>query len=215
MPCYTYMVAAPSPEDFALWQSTGFAGTYEQYELAKRREYGGRIQLCGDFGPHCASCSGVGDYLCDYPVGEGKTCDRHMCEHHATAIGPDLHYCKAHMQAWNQYKTSQQAQERDSTTMTTTATLPTGKVHQLRTLQDLLALDAHEFARLLPELCQWFNFMRSASGMLKISPSETSGLMVWTDDGHLRFEKLVLTNPDGSKAVELDPPSIAGAGQHS
>lgn len=223
MPRYQYRVCEPSRADFELWQSTGFTGTYAQYEQAKRREYGGLISLHGDLGPHCADCSGVGDFLCDYPVGDGKTCDRPMCDRHVTVIGPEMHYCKAHAQAWNQYKTSQQAQERDKNSMPTTTTpttatakLPTGKVHQIRTLQDLLTLDADEFSRLLPDLCQWFNFMRRASSMLNIPTSETNGLLVWTDDGrNVTSGRLVLTNTDGSEAVELDLPVVAGAGQQS
>lgn len=36
--------------------------------------------------------------LCDFPVGEGKTCDRPMCKRHATSVGPDRDYCPAHAQ---------------------------------------------------------------------------------------------------------------------
>jgi len=30
--------------------------------------------VCGNLGPHCGCCGGVSGFLCDYPVGEGKTC---------------------------------------------------------------------------------------------------------------------------------------------
>lgn len=111
MPCYFYMNQAPSRDDYTLWLSTGFRGTYEEYETAKRREYGGRITLCGDFGPHCADCSGVGDYLCDYPVGDDKTCDRPMCDRHVRVIGPNTHYCITHNGMWNEYKQRPSAPE--------------------------------------------------------------------------------------------------------
>lgn len=37
--------------------------------------------------------------LCDYPLRgrkAGKTCDRKLCEQHATTMGPDRDYCPAH-----------------------------------------------------------------------------------------------------------------------
>lgn len=67
---------------------------------------GNRYHICGKLGPHCASCSGVGEYLCDYPVGKNKTCDKVMCNQHANQIGPDLHYCDAHFKMWNEFESS-------------------------------------------------------------------------------------------------------------
>lgn len=66
----------------------------------------GRVFMCGDLGEHCAECGWFGDYLCDYPVGDGKTCDRQLCEGHANEIAPDLHYCAAHLGMWNAYRDS-------------------------------------------------------------------------------------------------------------
>ncbi len=60
----------------------------------------------GSLGPHCADCTRVATLLCDYPVGEGKTCDRHMCEAHATEIKPQIHYCKGHNERWLEFKAS-------------------------------------------------------------------------------------------------------------
>ena len=59
--------------------------------------------LCGEFGPMCADCAWTGDILCDYPVGEGLTCDRAICESHATEIAPELHYCAAHLAMWQAF----------------------------------------------------------------------------------------------------------------
>jgi hypothetical protein len=56
--------------------------------------------ICGDLGPHCADCADVGENLCDYPVGKGKTCDRSICETHSHEIGPNLHYCDTHYKQW-------------------------------------------------------------------------------------------------------------------
>jgi transcriptional regulator with XRE-family HTH domain len=52
---------------------------------------GARIQTC--------SCGFVAKYLCDFPMGKGKTCDALLCEDHAVKQGTavqDLHYCPQH-----------------------------------------------------------------------------------------------------------------------
>jgi hypothetical protein len=58
---------------------------------------------CGRLGPPC-SCGGVTDNLCDYPVGNRKTCDKRLCGHCSHEIGPDLHYCHAHHKAWREFR---------------------------------------------------------------------------------------------------------------
>ena len=67
---------------------------------------GGTGIICGKLGKPCASCSRPADYLCDFPVGKGKTCDRRMCEKHAAEVGPDLHYCTAHHAQWERFRAS-------------------------------------------------------------------------------------------------------------
>lgn len=41
-------------------------------------------------------CGQIADYLCDYPVGEGKTCDMKMCKKCANHVKGDMHYCDEH-----------------------------------------------------------------------------------------------------------------------
>lgn len=64
----------------------------------------GTMFLCGDLGPHCADCGAVGNYLCDYPVGDGKTCDRNVCNRHAHEIAPNMHYCDQHYTEWRAFR---------------------------------------------------------------------------------------------------------------
>ncbi|WP_047350951.1 hypothetical protein [Diaphorobacter sp. J5-51] len=103
MPCYIQKIQPPSRENYQLWLSMGFLGSWEDYCRTKTRNVGGTFTLCGDLGSHCADCSAVGDYLCDYPVGDDKTCDRPMCGHHAKEIGPNMHYCRTHKTMWDAY----------------------------------------------------------------------------------------------------------------
>ena len=59
----------------------------------------GQTFLCGDLGSPC-QCGWVADSLCDYPVGDDKTCDRLMCENCAEEISPNIHYCYEHNKQW-------------------------------------------------------------------------------------------------------------------
>ena len=44
----------------------------------------------------CAFCGRPADYLCDYPVSEGKTCDKPICKKCKTIVGIDFDYCPTH-----------------------------------------------------------------------------------------------------------------------
>lgn len=104
LPVYVETIKPASTEEFRQWQALGYLGTWEQYTAAKERSAGGTMFVRGELGAHCGSCMAVGDFLCDYPVGEAITCDRPMCGAHAHEIGPDLHYCQAHYQMWVEFK---------------------------------------------------------------------------------------------------------------
>ena len=66
----------------------------------------GTTFVCGDFGEHCYKCGWFADCLCDYPVGENKTCDRKMCGSHSNEVAHEMHYCAAHFDMWQNYKDS-------------------------------------------------------------------------------------------------------------
>lgn len=57
---------------------------------------GGFVCTRGPRMKKCAFCSHIGTKLCDFPVGDGKTCDKPMCAHHAKSVGPDLDHCPEH-----------------------------------------------------------------------------------------------------------------------
>lgn len=107
MVCYIGIIKEPSKADYELWKSQGYIGTWDDYLADKWGDVPGQTYfMCGDesLGPHCADCAGFGDFLCDYPVGDNKTCDRSMCDHHATEIAPEIHYCAAHNAMWEKFK---------------------------------------------------------------------------------------------------------------
>lgn len=41
-------------------------------------------------------CRGISAFLCDFPDGGGRTCDRALCEPHAHQVGANRHYCPEH-----------------------------------------------------------------------------------------------------------------------
>lgn len=71
-----------------------------------KTEDGGTMFICGKFGPHCrGGCGAPGDeFLCDYPIGKGKTCDAPLCADHAHEVAPDVHYCPGHHAKWVEFE---------------------------------------------------------------------------------------------------------------
>jgi hypothetical protein len=106
MPCYIQKTKPPTKTEYKAWQDLGYTGTWEKFCENRKLTEGQTMFICGDLGAHCADCSAVGDFLCDFPVGDGKTCDRPICEDHSKEIGPDLHYCDTHYGMWCDFKDS-------------------------------------------------------------------------------------------------------------
>jgi hypothetical protein len=107
MPCYITKTAPASHAEYESWKALGmFSGSYEAYLRIKSNSIGSRIFICGDLGEHCADCSGFGDFLCDYPVGDSKTCDRLICADHAHEISTEIHYCDTHYKMWVEFRNS-------------------------------------------------------------------------------------------------------------
>lgn len=50
----------------------------------------GPLLLCGVPDGKVCACGYLADYLCDWPMGEGKTCDAPLCEDHAIPPEVDL-----------------------------------------------------------------------------------------------------------------------------
>lgn len=46
--------------------------------------------------PACYCCNFFSDYLCDYPIGKGKTCDRNLCKKHRVAQDLGIDFCPDH-----------------------------------------------------------------------------------------------------------------------
>lgn len=54
--------------------------------------------------PSCRYCANTSTKLCDFPVGNGKTCDAPICDAHASSVGPDRDLCPKHASEWKGVK---------------------------------------------------------------------------------------------------------------
>jgi hypothetical protein len=64
----------------------------------ERTRDGGVMFIHGNLGAHCSECCASADYLCDFPVQMGRTCDLPLCASHAYELAPEIHYCPNHLQ---------------------------------------------------------------------------------------------------------------------
>lgn len=106
MPCYIEKIKGPTRAEYAEWRKLGYTGSWERYETAKKRNEGSPMFICGDLGDHCRDCGALGVNLCDYPVGDGKTCDAPLCDEHAAEVAPEIHYCAGHLAEWTKFRDS-------------------------------------------------------------------------------------------------------------
>lgn len=57
--------------------------------------------------PKLCACGYASDFLCDYPVGNGKTCDKALCVKCRKNVGEEIDYCACHFKEWQEFKASQ------------------------------------------------------------------------------------------------------------
>jgi hypothetical protein len=61
---------------------------------------GGTAIVCGPRGRRrrCSvgGCTASAALLCDWKIGDGKTCDAPICREHAEEVAPDKHLCRRH-----------------------------------------------------------------------------------------------------------------------
>lgn len=54
--------------------------------------------------PPCKECGWIGQFQCDWKIGEGKTCDKYICEKHALQVADDKHLCPEHQAKYEAWK---------------------------------------------------------------------------------------------------------------
>ena len=72
----------------------GFLPSFFYRETIKLEE-SNLVWVCGEGIRPCQACGRVADYLCDYPMGHGKTCDLPLCNDCRQHIGI-FDYCPTH-----------------------------------------------------------------------------------------------------------------------
>ena len=69
----------------------------------------GATIVCGPFLKRrpCVSCGGESARLCDWKIGDGRTCDAAVCDEHTYSPEPDKDLCPGHHGIWLQHKFNQ------------------------------------------------------------------------------------------------------------
>lgn len=52
----------------------------------------------------CSACGAIGEYACDFPIGDGRTCDAVLCSKHAYQVGPNTHFCEFHFREYERWR---------------------------------------------------------------------------------------------------------------
>lgn len=63
--------------------------------------------MCGDAFDNtdvCRICGHIAEKLCDYPVGNDKTCDSALCHDHTINIKGEIDYCPEHAGEYRHYE---------------------------------------------------------------------------------------------------------------
>lgn len=107
MTLYVIKRKPPSHDEYKTWVMMGYLGSYDRYAATVNQSAIETVFVHGDLGKHCTECAAPSDNLCDYPVGDGKTCDRPLCEDHSHEVAHDTHYCRGHFVMWNDYLASE------------------------------------------------------------------------------------------------------------
>lgn len=58
---------------------------------------------------HRCGCGHQALFQCDWKVGNGKTCDEHLCELHALQVADDKHLCPKHQVTYEQWRARKRA----------------------------------------------------------------------------------------------------------
>jgi hypothetical protein len=117
MPCYTVKHLHSSDEVKAAHRAVadriGRMPTMDEVAAELATRTGQHVEhqalgmfLCGDLGPQCSACGDVSDVLCDFPVGDGKTCDRALCSACTEEVAPNVHYCAGHLAEFRKFEAS-------------------------------------------------------------------------------------------------------------
>jgi hypothetical protein len=64
---------------------------------------GPKVFLCGDLKMEICQdpgCDFESEILCDWPIGDGRTCDLRLCATHARNMGEDRDFCPVHFAMW-------------------------------------------------------------------------------------------------------------------
>src|SRR3546814_12061600 len=99
----------PSHDEYKTWVMIGYLGSYDRYAATVNQSAIETVFVHGDLGKHCTECAAPSDNLCDYPVGDGKPCDRQLCAVHLPEGAHDTPSCLCHLAMRDDYPASERS----------------------------------------------------------------------------------------------------------
>jgi hypothetical protein len=90
----------PTQCDISAWLDFPISFFYRK----RSNKDGGVSFTCGSSITTCSFCGSISEYFCDFPMGDGRTCDLPLCKDHKKHredIAQDIDFCPHH---WNNRK---------------------------------------------------------------------------------------------------------------
>ena len=75
-----------------------------------------RAQRCAASTSSGQACGEPSRFQCDWKIGGGKTCDKHLCAKCAKEVRPEKHLCPDHLAAYRQWLESRPTNHDQRTT---------------------------------------------------------------------------------------------------
>src|SRR3546814_19868150 len=86
MTLYVIKRKPPSHDEYKTRVIMGYLGSYDRYAATVNHSAIETVFVHGDLAKHCTESPAPRDNLCAYPVGDGESCDRLLCEEHSHEV---------------------------------------------------------------------------------------------------------------------------------
>ena len=85
----------PTQAEISVWLGLPISFFYRKPSTTSKSVY----FICGKDIQVCNFCGSISEYFCDFPIGDGRTCDLPICKdhkRHREDIGVDIDFCPHH-----------------------------------------------------------------------------------------------------------------------
>lgn len=81
---------------YRLPEDVGDPGGFVHINFGRGKRARNAPRPCGALRGDGTACGWVSGFQCDWKFPGGRTCDRHLCTHHAREVALDKHLCPEH-----------------------------------------------------------------------------------------------------------------------